>query len=72
MRGTFAGDQLGITGHHVEYTSENERLEPKSHPTQKENDLPSTFIFGFQPFIFQFSVLVATICRITSGNEKLS
>ena len=28
-------------------------MEPKNHPIEKENHLPSTSIFGFQPFIFQ-------------------
>ena len=28
-------------------------MEPKNHPIEQENHLPSTSIFGFQPFIFQ-------------------
>ena len=27
--------------------------EPKNHPIEKDNHLPSTSIFGFQPLIFQ-------------------
>ena len=28
-------------------------MEPKDHPIEKDNHLPSTSIFGFQPLIFQ-------------------
>ena len=36
------------------YTPENERRkEPKNHPIEKENHLPSTSILGFKILIFQ-------------------
>ena len=59
---SFRGGYLDIPSF-IPETPENERVEPKNRPFEKENHLPSTIIV-FQPFIF--SGPLATSCPCSS------
>ncbi len=56
------------------WSPENERLEPKIHPIEKENHLNQTSIFGFQMFIFQGVTgyeAAFSMCATFSWNDHL-
>ena len=49
------------------YHLENYRLEPKNHPSEKENHPNQTFVFGFLPVIFQGVASLKTVLYLKNG-----